>query len=48
MKSMRLSTIAAALMVAMPLYAQTADPVQPKLESDKPTKNAEITAAKKT
>ena len=43
MKSMRLSTIAAALMVAMPLYAQTADPVQPKVENNtqKTTTNAE-------
>ncbi|KKK72117.1 hypothetical protein LCGC14_2907110, partial [marine sediment metagenome] len=34
MKSMRLSAIAAALMVAMPLYAQTADPAQPKLDNN--------------
>ncbi|MFK3864415.1 TonB-dependent receptor [Pseudoalteromonas rhizosphaerae] len=48
MKSMRLSTIAAALMVAMPLYAQTTDPAQPKVENGKPTTSAEKTAAKKT
>lgn len=47
MKSMRLSTIAAALMVAMPLYAQTTDPAQPKVENDKPTTSAEIIADKK-
>ncbi|TMN69717.1 TonB-dependent receptor [Pseudoalteromonas sp. S1727] len=41
MKSMSLSTIATALMMAMPLYAQSADPAQPKVENDKLTTNAE-------